>query len=257
MPNKLNAFITRPKKQGLKLQQALAEVGVSSICQPLFEYQLNTSTASSKQQLSTFTPDILIFISSASVNFMHQALPLNQWVNKKTQVLAVGTATQKALALRDIESLCPENHTSEGLLDLPLLSEHALKENNQAKNILIIRGDGGREHLASQLTFRGASVQYIESYKRSWLDVPADTKYLLTQKKVNTIIITSNALLKRVVNLIDIHDKYWKNTCLWVVASERIAQMAQQLGLSNVLNSQGASDTCIVQSLLNMESTND
>lgn len=253
MLNELKVVITRPKKQGLELQQALDKVGISSICQPLFDYQLNINENIIQQQVEASTPSIIIFISVAAVEFAHKALPLEQWINNKQQVIAVGEKTQHALSTFGVRAICPKTHDSEGILALAQLKASHLNNTN----ILIVRGDGGREYLAEQLTLRDAKVQYLESYHRQWLSLSPEQTVLWKNKKVNTIVITSNALLKRVVNLINITDNYWQNTCLWLVASERIAQSALQLGLQNVVNTHGANNQSIITTLLNMESKND
>ena len=43
--------------------------------------------------------------------------------------------------------------------------------------------------------------------------------------------------------------KYWQNTCIWLVASKRIAKQAKQLGLANVIESDGANEKAISTSL--------
>lgn len=254
MPKKLILAITRPEQQGLKLQQALEQVGISSICQPLFSYQLNTNKTLIQEKIATLSPNIIIFVSTAAVKYADQALPLKRWILPQQHVLAVGRATQQLLKQKNIDAISPEQSDSEGLLALPLLQ---IEKSNNAKSILIVRGNGGREFLAEQLTERGAYVQYLESYQRIWSELTNEQLTLWHNKKINGIVITSNALLKRVVNLIDITDNYWQNTCLWIVASNRIAQSAINMGLKNVINTQGADTKAIVTTLLNMEPKND
>ncbi len=253
MHNNLKLVITRPQKQGLHLQQALQQVGIASICQPLLDYQLATSSQTIRQHKQDFQTDIIIFVSVAAVNFADQALALKQWINHHQLVIAVGQTTRQALLDKEISAICPPQHTSEGVLLLPELSPNNLDE----KNVLIVRGDGGRELMAEQLLQRGAKVTYLESYQRIWLNFPHSFSEQWRKENITGIIITSNELLKRVVDLIDISDKYWQNTCLWIVASDRIMQTAQQLGLHNIINTNGANDQAIIKTLLTMGSDHD
>ena len=248
----MQVAITRPQQQGLELQQALGDVGISSLCQPLFCYSLKTNKAEVTKKVISLEPSIVIFISAAAVEYADKASPLNEWLSENQQIIAVGEKTLNALTTLGVEAKCPETHNSEGMLAFPELSASELKAS--PKNILIIRGDGGREFLAKQLRLRGAKVEYLESYQREWLTLTSTQKSLWHQKNINTIIITSNDLLKRVVDLIDITDNYWQNTCLWLVVSERIAQSAQKMGLKNIVNSYGANNQSIITTLLNMES---
>ena len=252
MSKTLQVAITRPQQQGLQLQQALDDVGISSLCQPLFSYRLNTDKSQITAQVDQLKPEIVIFISAAAVEFAHEALPLKNWLNESPQVIAVGEKTLTALANLGIQAICPNTHNSEGMLALPELSLTHLT--HSPNNILIVRGDGGREFLAKQLRLRGAKVEYLESYQREWLTLTPAQKALWHPKNINTIIITSNDLLKRVVDLIDVTDSYWKNTCIWLVVSDRIAQSAEKLGLKNIINSYGANNKSIITTLLNMES---
>ncbi|WP_206486044.1 uroporphyrinogen-III synthase [Thalassotalea sp. G2M2-11] len=246
--------ITRPRKQGVQLKHALQRVGLDAQCQPLFEYQPATTSGRVLSITDSFSPTIIIFVSVAAVEFAQQALPLKQWINDSIQVIAVGTATQMALKKLDIEAVCPHHHDTEGMLALPALSANQL---TATSNVLIVRGNGGRELLATQLKQLGANVQYLESYQRDWLDIPQHIIDQWRQNQITGFIVTSNALLQRIVGLLDINDKYWQNTCLWVVASDRIKETAQHLGLQKVINSQGANDQAIIDALLNRESTND
>ncbi|MDG1750761.1 MAG: uroporphyrinogen-III synthase [Thalassotalea sp.] len=248
----LKVAITRPQQQGLQLQQALDKVGISSMCQPLFSYRLNTDKNKIMGQVESLQPTIVIFISTAAVEFANEALPLKEWLDENQQIIAVGEKTLQALATLDIQATCPEIHNSEGMLALPQLSSSLLMRTT--KNILIVRGESGREFLAEQLSLRGAQVEYLESYQREWLTLSHEQTALWHPKNINTIVITSNDLLQRVVDLIDITDNYWQNTCLWLVVSERIAQSAQKMGLKNVVNSCGANNQSIITTLLNMES---
>lgn len=255
MPKTLQVAITRPQQQGLQLKQALDGVGISSLCQPLFNYYLKTNKAEINKQVNSLEPSVIIFISAAAVEYANKAYPLNEWLDESEQIIAVGEKTLNALAKLGIQAICPEIHNSEGMLAFPQLSAIELKKS--AKNILIVRGDGGREFLAEQLRLRGAQVEYLESYQREWITLTPAKKALWHQKNINTIIITSNDLLKRVVDLIDITDNYWQNTCLWLVVSERIAKSAKKMGLNNIVNSYGADNESIITTLLNMESKND
>ena len=128
---------------------------------------------------------------------------------------------------------------------------------NTLNNVLIVRGNGGRELLADELKNRNVNVQYCESYQRVWHGLPSSQFTIWQNNKINGMVITSNALLKRVVNLIDITNNYWQNTCLWIVASERIAQTALKMGLKQVINTNGASDQAIIKTLQDMGSNND
>ena len=168
-------------------------------------------------------------------------MPIALW--SKQAVIAVGHATQQALQARGVSALVPHNHDSEGLLALAPL-QHV-----QQQDVLIIRGDGGRERLANDLRQRGASVHYFESYQRVWRRHSLALVKTWQQQQINCILITSNALLEFIVNLINNADNYWREECLWIVASQRIASNAENLGIKRVINANGASQQALLLAL--------
>ena len=239
--NKLKVLITRPKAQGRELVKKLAEIDIASISQPMFDYRLNTSAAEIKAILEGRTDPILIFVSCAAVDYVHQAWPLENWPHK--HIIAVGTATQKSLLSHGLSSVCPEQHNSEGLLALDELTEV------KGQNIIIIRGNGGRELIAEELGARGGKITYIESYQRNWHQIDTKLPQKWKKNQINCIVITSMALLEHTLKLLGKLDSYWQDTCLWIVASERIAKQATQAGLNNVINAHGASDGAIMTAI--------
>ncbi len=254
MTSKLKLLITRPEQQGLQLQQALKNVNIESYCCPLIDYKQNTSAQAILILNQAKPANIVVFVSVAAGEYANKALALSKWLDKKQKIIAVGETTQKALEQHGIRAISPPIHTSEGLLNLPELSPSQITNDC---HIIIVRGNGGRELLATELIKRGAQVTYLESYTRNWLAIYTEQRDKWNQQNINGIVITSNALLNRVVDLIDISNNYWQNTCLWVVASERIMQSAKNLGLINVVNSNGADDQAITKTLLNMDFEHD
>ena len=239
--NKLKVLITRPETSGRALAQQLKKHKINSLCEPLFDYQVLASPYSTQQLVENYPQAIVIFVSVAAVEYAHQSYALSYWQNKR--VIAVGEKTQQALAKQKIVAQTPPLQCSEGLLELPLLKE----VNNQ--DIIIVRGDGGRAHLAEQLAIRGATIHYLESYKKIWRSFTTEMAQQWQKDEINCIVVTSNAILERVLALINNSTSYWKNTCLWIVASNRIKNHAIELGLSHVVNANGANDDAIITAI--------
>lgn len=239
--HKLKILITRPEKAGRDLQDCLQKQGYQSYCQPCFDYQDSASLEQLQVLQSQLTRPLVIFISVAAVEFANKLMPISLWPTK--EVIAVGAATAQALKTLAISALVPVKHNSEGLLALQQL------QNVQAKDVLIVRGDGGRELIAEDLRRRGASVHYLESYQRVWRNCSPKVIKTWHQQQINCILITSNALLEFIVNLINNSDSYWQEQCLWIVASNRIALKAEKMGINRVINAHGANTTAIINAL--------
>jgi len=246
---KLKLLITRPEKAGRDLQNCLQKQGYQSYCQPCFDYQEGANLEQLHILQSQLTRPTVIFISVAAVEFANKLMPISLWSTQT--IIAVGSATQQVLKTLGIEALVPENHDSEGLLALAPL------QSVQAKEVLIVRGDGGRELIADDLRRRGASVHYFESYRRVWRNYSLEVINTWHQQQINCILITSNALLEFVVNLINDADSYWREQCLWIVASKRIANKTAEMGIRRVINANGASTKAITAALTREQKLSD
>lgn len=252
MPNSnTQVLITRPEKAGRVLAQQLKNNGINAHCQPFFNYQALASKATTKNLIEQYPQATVIFVSVAAVEYAQRSFKLSLWQQKS--VIAVGSATQAALKAFGIKATSPELHTSEGLLTLNVLAESAIKNHH----IIIVRGDGGREHLAQQLSLRGAKVHYLESYKKVWSQLSQIDVEQWKNQQINCIVITSNALLESIVHLIKNSDSYWQTSCLWIVASSRIAKRAKQLGLLKIINANGANDQAMLSAITSYGKNND
>ena len=245
----LNVLIARPIKKAQALSLLLNQQGITCVSQPLFDYQPLADHEQSQKLLTT--ANIIIFVSVAAVEFAHANFAAQHW--QYQHIIAVGKATKAALQALALENIhCPLQENSEGVLALSVLNE--ILSN---KNITIVRGNGGREHLATELTKRGATINYLESYQRIWRTFPKDIGKQWYQQQINCIVVTSNALLEKLVqltqatNVVEENDiiTHWRNNCIWLVASKRIADHAQQLGLTNVIQSDGANEQTISTTL--------
>jgi uroporphyrinogen-III synthase len=244
----LRVLITRPKAKAQQLALLLAQQGIVNTSQSLFDYQSNASAHDIAIALEH--ADILIFVSVAAVEFAHACYALPN--NLSQSIFAVGNATKQALqAIGITTTISPPPHQehSEGLLKLPQLSKVKVK----GKRIIIFRGNGGREHIANNLTLRGAEVQYIESYRRVWRTLTINIAEQWRAQKINCIVVTSNdiliALLKYLAIATNDIDDYWQSQCLWVVVSDRIEKNAKDLGLTRVVNTRSASSQILCNTL--------
>ena len=244
----LNVLVVRPEKKAQALISVLNEQGIACVSQPLFDYH---SLADHQQSKELLTSEIIIFVSVAAVEFANACIAAKNW--RYQHIIAVGNATKTALNTLALENIhYPSQENSEGVLALSVLNKDLSN-----KKITIVRGNGGREHLAIELKKRNATIRYLESYQRIWRTFPKNIDKQWYQQQINCIVVTSNALLEKLVELTQANSttiknettKYWKNNCIWLVASKRIANHAQQLGLDNVIQSDGANEQAISTAL--------
>lgn len=260
--NKLHLLITRPQDKGRELALSLKKLGITSTCQAFFDYKPLATNKQTQDIINLNPKAIVIFVSIAAVNYANNAYPIKHWQAK--HFITVGEATKTALQsvlspsspannFHHCPSIhCPTIHNSEGVLTLAVLQQV------KHENIIIVRGDGGREHIKNTLEKRQANVTYIESYQKIWRTFNKNIVKKWQAQQINCIVITSNALLESVVHLMKSVDTNTSITTgtdagignyLWIVASKRIADNAKQLGLVNVINANGANDQAIIASL--------
>lgn len=246
-------LVTRPVHQSENLCMLIEKQGWQAIRFPVIDIQprvLSTLEECHVQHISQY--QYLFFVSANAVNF---ALKLfNGKIDKllhKGLCIAVGTATYKALSDSGINNilLSSQGSDTEAMLAMPQLQ--ILHE----QSCLIIRGEGGRELLAQSLRDRGATVDYLEVYKR--LKPCNDTQVIeiyLRDKSLSSIVIYSGDALK---NLVSMFDKQDIRECLLnvhlVVISKRVYKIAKKIGFMNIFIADHASDSAMINALLNGE----
>ncbi len=242
----LKVLITRPEAKAQQLALLLNQQGIANTSQSLFDYQTDASANSISTALTH--ADILIFVSAAAVEFAHASYPLNN--NLAYTIFAVGNATKQALQTIGITTaISPptQQEHSEGLLKLPQLANVA------GRQVVIFRGNGGREHIANSLNNRGAKVSYIQSYRRVWRTLPINIAEQWRAQQINCIVVTSNdillTLVKYLTSITENTDNYWQSQCLWLVVSNRIEKNARALGLTRVFNTHSASSQILSDTL--------
>lgn len=256
--NAWHIAVCRPEPQGKQLASALVDAGHQAITQAFFAIKARATAKEIKQLLQEKQPDIIIFVSTAAVNCAQQALAIKQWrdfVASEITFIAVGNTTKTVLRQYGITPVVtPQQENSEGMLNLAKLQQV------QQKNIIIVRGDNGRELLATKLTARGAQVSYLASYQKIWLMFePTNIEERWQKNKINCIVITSVALLENLVRLLAAtHSKnYWLKHCTWLVASPRIAKQAKMHNINKIIIANGANTQAIIDTISTMDLTND
>lgn len=247
-------LVTRPAHQAEALARLIESAGGEAVRLPTVEIIAPTDPAALNavfDRLHEFA--FAIFISP---NAVIQAVPLlhgRGGAPKALRLAAVGQGTRRALQEAGFENvLAPEERfDSESLLEL---LPHTLVTE---KNILIVRGEGGRERLGETLTARGARVSHAECYRRvppRQPDAAALTR--LQRGEIDILTITGLAGLR---NLYDLAGESGRARLLATPAlfvSERQAQAARELGFNAELRvAAQASDAAILTELLAWRAT--
>ena len=135
---------------------------------------------------------------------------------------------------------------SEALLALPAVA-HALEV--PSPQVLIMRGEGGREFMADCLRGQGATVDYLPLYRRGQPDYPSTA--LLAQldgQQLNAVLVSSGEGFARLRQLAA---DDWPQVARRVmfVPSARVAEQARAAGVGMVVDCRGASAAALLAAL--------
>lgn len=235
-------LVTRPRAQSAAMVSLLAEAGAEAIRFPVIS--IETIPADDWQSSSLDRCDWLIFVSRNAVESFIQgwSAPLPP----QMKLAAVGHATAEAMREAGLQVDCqPENSTgSEGLLQMPAMQTVA------GKHVVIVRGNGGRETLADTLKARGATISYMEVYRRALAQ--HDRQSCIQAMHADKLVCTSATGIDNLCRLLSEFQTELFCKPL-VVVSDRLKLYARQLGFRWVEVSSDASDRAVLQTLIEMD----
>jgi uroporphyrinogen-III synthase len=237
-------LVTRPAHQAGHLCQLIQEQGGEAIQLPaiaIVTIENNQALQLCQTQLDNL--DLLIFVSANAVEkALSTLLTARKSLPSQLTVAAVGEKTASTLAQWGLSPLCPNApFNSEALLALPQLQAV------EGKKITIFRGEGGRELLAQTLQKRGATVNYVDVYRR----IQPPTPIWVTHLQVDIITVTSVQILHNLFDMLA--EQPWLTSTPLAVMSERICIEAKKLGVQAPLSiAPFASDKGLLEAILRL-----
>jgi uroporphyrinogen-III synthase len=238
-------LVARPGSSGELLCQSIHNSGGLALHFPFIEIKTNTQNTTLLDSLSK--ADIIIAVSQHSVSSSQELLGKEKVSWPKGRVyLGVGQKTAHELSKKSQQNVhYPEISDSEHLLQLPELQKV------KGKNIIILRGNGGRELIEQTLTSRGANVTYEEVYVRTKLPISFKSDIKQWQDShIDTFIVTSGEQLEHLVSSVVLaHETPWLFKQTLIVPSERILLQAKNYGFLHVTNAKGASNNQLFAAL--------
>lgn len=248
----MRVLVTRPEPSGSELITAITSIGGQAYASPLISIgpgaELNTLAA----RLDALERNDLVFLlSKNAVEYANLTLEqMGRSWSDKLSYYGIGRSTGQYFQqiTGKIARWAEQGETSEVLLTLPEL------QFLEGKRVLLLRGNGGRELLASTLRLRGAHVDYCECYARR--PVNYDKKQF-NQKWVQTditdVVITSGQMLALLEELITDEYRVWWFSRRLLVVSERIADLARQSGWQKVCVANSADNNALVEALISTD----
>jgi uroporphyrinogen-III synthase len=236
--------VTRPARQAAGLAQQIAAVGGTPLVFPALVILPLADDSKLRDAWSRLDDyDAAIFVSANAVEY--GVVDARRWPSSLA-LFAPGPGTAAALAAVGLNAVRIPATTmdSEGLLALPELASI------EGKRIAIFRGGGGRELLASALTARGASVEFIECYRRA---KPTSSAEGLVEawrdQRIDALTITSSEGLANLWEILDARARSHLRGTPTFVPHPRIAERAKALNVATVVVT-APTDAGLIASLL-------
>ena len=238
-------LLTRPAEDCEALAQCLAAAGVGSSCLPLLA--LEPVAVDARQRLlleSLHGFAAIIVVSKPAARLLLEQLAEAGLRPPQQGWFTVGEATAAVLQGAGLEvSFPPRGDDSEALLAMPGLHQ-ALEV--AAPCVLIVRGVGGRELLAERLAQQGASVDYLELYRRCLPAYPPGTLMRrIEAERLNGLVVSSGQGFEHLQQLAGADWPQLARLPLFV-PSPRVAEQARAAGAQQVVDCRGASATALL-----------
>lgn len=241
----ISVLVTRPDPSGLELAARLHQQGDKTIAFPTIDFMPPRDESQFERAIETLAEqDWLIFVSPRAVQNCVPALR-RRWpiLPESVRFAAVGAGTAKALREAGYGAIYPEQEWStEGLLEMQAL------QSVDGQRIAIVRGEGGREKLAQELSARGALISHVIAYERVLPKV--DVEPVLAAIKTNKIDLIICGSYESVRNLkILLGDQGWAfvQKIPLIVMSERVKVLTHDLDVQQVWVTKNASQDAIFE----------
>ena len=239
----VSVLVTRPQSQAQEWLHAIQAQGWHPVSYPTLEIlplSMSPQQRSLVLELDRYQGVICISSNAAELGLALLSDYWPQWPVKQ-QWYAVGPATAVAMESWGLLPLTANQHDSEGMLDLPSLSQI------EGQRFLILKGEGGRRTIKESLEGRGAQVDELPLYQRVAPDSDAEPikRWLNQDVGLRIIVISSGDGLKNLLKMAAPYTAELKAIPL-VVVSQRLAQFATTLGFKTVLCSQGVKVNAIM-----------
>ena len=223
-------MVTRPREQASGLAARIEAAGGRALVYPAIEIQdLPDARAALAAIARLESFDLAVFVSPTAVRKAFGLMGKRSWP-AGVRAAGVGAATRAALQAAGVASaFAPEERAdSEALLELPELGDV------KGRRIVVFRGEGGREALASGLQARGASVEYAACYRRARPDTDlAPLAAAWRRGEVHAVTVSSSEGLRNFAELLG-PARGLLETLPLLVPHERVAEEARRAGVTRV-----------------------
>ncbi len=234
----MRVIVTRPAAQADGWVERLRAAGHDAVALPLIGIAPAADPAAVRAAWQTLAAKRLaVFVSPNAAERFLAARP--EGLAWPQGTLAGSTGPGTTLALR--EAGVPDECIVEPAADAPQFDSEALwaqlaARDWQGAQVLVVRGDGGREWLADTLRERGATVEALAAYRRCLPELNAAARVLLgaalREPRAYVWLFSSSEAIDNLAALAGAPADWSQARA--VATHGRIAERARRLGLADV-----------------------
>jgi uroporphyrinogen-III synthase len=247
----LRVLVTRPVNQADALCRLITGAGGEALRLPTLAIRDPDPEQAARRDAvidSLEGYDLAVFISVNAVTRGMERIRARRPWPAGVKIATVGASSARALENCGLTvDLVPGHEfNSEALLALAALQDM------RGRRVVIFRGNGGRDVLRDVLTERGATVDYVEVYRRACPEIDPDTIAQIWQPgAVDIVTVTSNESLQNLHDMAGPRGQLLLRELPLVVVSPRQAVLAAALGFAHKpLLAANAGDEAILAVLL-------
>lgn len=165
----MRVIVTRPEAQGAAFVQRLQALGIDAVALPLIEI---AAAVDSQRVRAAWADDLphcalAMFVSANAVTHFFGTRAAGQEWPRRTLAGSSGPGTSAALRAAGVPPAQIVDPGPEGPFDTDTLWQRHLAARDWAgQRVLLLRGEGGRDWLATQLRQAGARLDIVATYRR-------------------------------------------------------------------------------------------
>ncbi|NKI35796.1 uroporphyrinogen-III synthase [Wenzhouxiangella sp. XN79A] len=232
--------VTRAGTDEDSLGAVLSEAGLAVIRAPMFALEPVDERALAEAFEHCRPVDGLVITSPRAAAVALRALGTERLAD--CRLVAPGPGTAGPLREAGMAVVHPASGgTSEDVLALSELAAARI----EGRRFVILAAPGGRTRIARTLRARGATVDVLAPYRRVPLEPPPALLEALGGDRSVITLVSSPATLERLAETLPEPLRRRWRAGRFVVSSARLAARARALGIGEIVQADGASDTAL------------
>ena len=232
----LHVLVTRPREQAQRWVRELASFGVKAHALPLIDIGEAADAAPVVQAWQGIASQALVmFVSANAVRQFFALKPAHVTWPQALRAASTGPGTTAALREAGVASAHIVAPADDGPYESEALWQRLVHEPWQGAQVLVVRGEQGRDWLAQQWREKGATVHFVNAYRRmlpQWQDADAQRCDEAIAKPDTTLWLFSSS--EAVANLRRLRPGANLAAGQALCTHERIAETARAIGFVQV-----------------------